>query len=574
MAGAVKEGDPPRDIVHALRWLAERSPAPLLVTEGPAHLVRHANPALLALLAGEGAASPANRPFAEAFPELPHAAHRALLDLVYATGEPKRTPDFERVDPRRGPRVLALCIWPALDEGDGPRHLVIEVCDSTEQARELHRGRELAEETRRINERLVVAGVRMQELADEAERARGRLAILAEVGGVLGAAFDASTMLPAVARLLVPHLVDVCAVDLLDCTGAVALTAIEPEVVTRDAARAIAAARARALTSDDSLVGVIAGDDAGNEDFAQELRALGFASGVAIPLRGFEPARGVLTVLSLARLLDPADVTLVEEITDRITMAIERVDLYQKALSAARAREELLATVSHDLRSPLSTILFGAALLEKCARASSPEARHLERIRRTVEYMQRLLSDLVDSAKIDAHRFLVDREPSAVAPLVSDVVEMMQPLAASKSVQLSADLDASAASSIVWMDRARMAQVLINLVANAVKFTPERGSVAVRVEAQGDEVVFSVRDTGPGIPREDLARLFDRFWQARKTAQLGTGLGLFIAKGIVLAHGGAIRVASELGVGSTFFVTLPAGARSVDQESAGGSRVA
>ena len=218
----------------------------------------------------------------------------------------------------------------------------------------------------------------------------------------------------------------------------------------------------------------------------------------------------------------------------------------------------MIATVSHDLRSPLHTILFSAALLEKGALSTAaPEARHVERIRRTAEYMDHLLADLVDGAKIEEQRFLVDRAPGAVTPLVVDVVEMMQPLAANKSIRLETELDPTAAGAIIWMDRARMAQVLTNLLGNAVKFTPEGGAIVVRADLHEGALVLAVRDSGTGIPHEDLDHIFDRYWQARQTAQLGTGLGLFIARGIVTAHGGTIWAESEPGAGSSFFVSLP-----------------
>lgn len=528
-----REGSPSRSLLRALQWLTERSPTPLLVTEGPQHFVRHANPAFLELLGGSGASSPTDRPFAEVFPELPHEAGNALLDGVYATGEPAKTPDFARVHPRRGARVIALCVWPAIDDGEDARHLVIEARDSTEQAREMTRGRELAAETRRINERLVVAAVRMQELVDEAEAARERLAIVAEAGGLLGASLDLATMVPTVARLLAARLVDVCAVELLEGSGVDARTVIEPGAPsTTTTARAIARARAaldgNGGASRDRTIRASESDPA----LAHDLHALGFAESLSIPLRSPTRLLAVLTVLNRRSERDPADVTTLLEVADRLAMAIERADHYEKAVSAAHARKELLATVSHDLRNPLHTILFSLALVEKSVGVrSSTEARHLERIRRTADYMQHLLADLLDSAKIEAHHFLVDRAPCSVAPLVSDVVEMMVPLAATKSIRLETVVDDDAASAIVWMDRDRMTQVLTNLLGNAVKFTPERGSIVVRAERRGDELRLSVHDTGPGIPREDLGHVFDRFWQAPKTAQLGSGLGLFIARG-------------------------------------------
>ncbi|MEO5726670.1 MAG: GAF domain-containing sensor histidine kinase [Byssovorax sp.] len=475
MSDALRE-DPPRDVLRALRWMTERAPAPVLVTEGPTHLVRHANPAFLALFAR--ASAPVGRPLQEAFPELPEETRSGLLDVVYATGKARRTAEFEHVDPRRGARVLALC------------------------------------------------------------------------------------------------LADVCAIELIESLDTVALRVSEPEVIARETACAITCARARALGIGAPFVRMTEGD-AADEVLAGELRALGFASGMVIPLSSPTRVQGVLTVLSRTAPLDPADIVLIGETADRISMAIDRVDLYRKAVRAARAREELLATVSHDLRSPLHTIVFSAALIEKSAASpGSSEARHLERIRRTAEYMDHLLADLVDSAKIEEHRFLVDPAPCALAPLVTDVVEMMSPLAARKAIRLETKIDPAAASSILWMDRARMSQVLTNLLGNAVKFTPEGGSIAVHVELRPGSAILSVRDSGAGMPKEDLERVFDRYWQARQTAQLGTGLGLFIARGIVTAHGGTIWAESELGAGSSFFVSIPTSPASEAREGAGDRSVA
>jgi PAS domain S-box-containing protein len=577
MSDELRKSALPPGVLRACLWLTSAAPTPLLVTEGPEHIVHYVNPAFLELV-GTGVASPVGRPLVEVLPEVSDPGRRESLDLVYQTGEPRRTPDFMRVDPRRGERVFALCTWPVVETGEEARYLVVEVRDITEQARELRRELEDAEEIRRTNERLVVASVRMQELADEAETSRRRLALLAETGRLLSASFDTSTMLPAVARLVVPSLGDVCAIDLLGGPGTVARTVIEPEESAGAMARMIACARARTLELGDPLVCAIEGDSADEEeddDFAQELRACGFAFGLTIPLRSRARVQGVLTVLTRRSALDLADLTLAGEIADRIAMALDRVDLYQRAVSAARARAELLATVSHDLRSPLHTILFSAALLERGPLSpSSEEGRHVGRIQRTAEYMQRLLRDLVDSAKIEAHRFLIDREPCPVASLVSDVVEMMMPLAANKSIRIEMDLDTSAAGAVIWLDRVRMAQVLTNLIGNAVKFTPERGAIVVRAALRSEELVLSVRDTGPGIPEEDRERLFDRFWQARQTAKLGAGLGLFIARGIVLAHGGTIWVESELGASSTFYVAIPAAPRPDAKEDSDSSAVA
>lgn len=138
---------------------------------------------------------------------------------------------------------------------------------------------------------------------------------------------------------------------------------------------------------------------------------------------------------------------------------------------------------------------------------------------------------------------------------MSDALELLGPLAAAKRIALVTDL--SPALPNVVADRERILQVFSNLGGNAIKFTREDGRIEIRAIVRDATVEFAVRDTGPGIAPEDLPHIFDRFWQSRKTARAGVGLGLAIAKGIVESHDGGMRVESELGSGSTFTFTLP-----------------
>jgi signal transduction histidine kinase len=237
-------------------------------------------------------------------------------------------------------------------------------------------------------------------------------------------------------------------------------------------------------------------------------------------------------------------------------LAERATQLYQEAQSATRAREDLLAIVSHDLRAPLSAMIMSIELL-MTGRAdfSGTSRERLDVIKRSAEGMSRLIRDLLDAAAIEAGRLSVERRPLPLAPLVGDAVDAIRPLAAAKLLRLTNELAADLPA--VSADPVRLQQVLSNLLENAVKFTPARGEITVRARALGDEVMLSVTDTGFGIAREDVPLIFDRFWQARPTARAGTGLGLSIAKGIVEAHDGRIWVESSVGQGSAFFVTLP-----------------
>jgi PAS domain S-box-containing protein len=222
-----------------------------------------------------------------------------------------------------------------------------------------------------------------------------------------------------------------------------------------------------------------------------------------------------------------------------------------------RAREEVLAIVSHDLRTPLSAILTNVGTLLRTGRGEDQEQRRLlERVQRSITVMSQLIEDLLDANRLEAGRFSVAPESLSIEEVLTQVVDVLQPLLIQKSLSLVCEVSPDLPQ--VLADPTRVRQIFMNLLGNAIKFTPRGGTVAVRSEPLGDLLRFSVTDTGPGIPEAEVGHLFDRFWQAPGTAGLGTGLGLFIVKGIVEAHGGEIWAESEVGKGSSFLFTLPA----------------
>jgi signal transduction histidine kinase len=252
----------------------------------------------------------------------------------------------------------------------------------------------------------------------------------------------------------------------------------------------------------------------------------------------------------------PDDLALVEELARRASLAVDNARLFHEAMQATRARDEMLGVVAHDLRNPLNTIFMGASLmLELIANSDSPLSKQAQMVHRAAVRMNRLIQDLLDVRRIDSGRMEIDAHPEAVSGLLNEAMDMMRPLATAASLELTSELDANLPDVVA--DSTRILQVLSNLVGNAVKFTPKSGRVRVRAVAAEGEVRFSVSDTGPGIPPEQLPHIFGRYWQGAHADRRGIGLGLAIAKGIVEAHGGRIWVESQVGAGSDFIFTLP-----------------
>jgi signal transduction histidine kinase len=222
------------------------------------------------------------------------------------------------------------------------------------------------------------------------------------------------------------------------------------------------------------------------------------------------------------------------------------------------ARKETVEVVAHDLKSPLATIRMSTEILqEEMAKATlSAEFRQgLEIIRRSVESMERLIRDLLDHAKIEAGHLVLEKSDCDITGFVKSVVQRFVPLAKKKKIDLI--YEGMLSSAVVNCDIGRIEQVLANLLSNSLKFTKEGGKVRVALRTTGDRLVISVADNGPGLAKEQIPHIFDRFWQVRETAKQGTGLGLAIAKAIVDSHQGQIWVESEVGNGATFFVSLP-----------------
>lgn len=281
---------------------------------------------------------------------------------------------------------------------------------------------------------------------------------------------------------------------------------------------------------------------------------------MAVPLVSREEPLGAILLFGMAenRRYLPSDVAAAEELARRASITIDNVRLYDEAQEALRAREDLLAIVSHDLRNPLGVVLASSALLLRSALPPEKEERarrQVEAIQRAGNRMNRLIRDLLDFASIQGGRLSVNLRPQDASNIVREVLEALEPLAAPKSLRL---VDESPPDLRVCCDHDRVIQLFSNVVGNAIKFTPEGGTITVQACPDGEQTRFTVIDTGPGIPAEELPHVFDRYYQSRRKNREGIGLGLSIAKGIVEAHNGRIWAESVEGQGSRFCFTLPA----------------
>lgn len=259
--------------------------------------------------------------------------------------------------------------------------------------------------------------------------------------------------------------------------------------------------------------------------------------------------------LTLARGLNQpsfelADVALATGIADWAALALHNARLYGDALAAKASRDELLGFVSHDLRNPLTTVKLNTQLLQRLG-----DNPRLQAIARSTHRAERLIDDLLVTAKIDAHSLQLSRKPEDLGELLQEVNELHRTLAEEAGVGVT--IEAEPNLPRLDCDRHRVVQLLSNLLSNALQFTGPGGHVAVRARRGPGQLWLTVEDDGPGIAAEDLPHLFDRFWQGSHAGRAGAGLGLAICKGIADAHGWTLSVESAKGHGTRFTVAAP-----------------
>ncbi|MGH7359058.1 MAG: sensor histidine kinase, partial [Candidatus Rokuibacteriota bacterium] len=265
------------------------------------------------------------------------------------------------------------------------------------------------------------------------------------------------------------------------------------------------------------------------------------------------------------------DEAVLGQLANVASAVVENIGLYHAAQGANRAKDEFLATLSHELRSPLSAILGWARILRRDSLDRDTAAQAVESIERNVRTQTQLVDDLLDVSRIVSGRLRLEVQTVELAPIVEACVEAVRPWAAGKGIRLDVVLDFQA---FVSGDSERLQQVVRNLLSNAIKFTPKGGRVQVRLHRTESVAELVVSDTGQGIAPDLLAHVFERLWQADGSTTRrhgGLGLGLAIARHLVELHGGSIRAESAgAGAGATFTIRLPVALVSVPSEPSSG----
>jgi signal transduction histidine kinase len=254
----------------------------------------------------------------------------------------------------------------------------------------------------------------------------------------------------------------------------------------------------------------------------------------------------------------------VQERTRELSLALEEVQKISKTKS------DFISAVSHELRTPLTSIKGYAALLMTGKMGQIPANVHdrLEKINKHSDSLVKFINALLDIARIESGRVEMQKTEQPLSAIVESTRDLLSPQIKEKNIQLSTTLAPQLPN--IAIDASQIERVLINLIGNAIKFTPENGKISVRLSEENQQLMFEVSDTGIGMSEEDLNNLFTEFYRAENAINQnikGSGLGLALAKKIIEAHGGKIWATSQLNAGSTFYFSLPAGEHIKNMES-------
>jgi PAS domain S-box-containing protein len=408
-------------------------------------------------------------------------------------------------------------------------------------------------ELREAREGLVLAG-------RTAERAAGRAELLSHASSILGASFDVDVTFQRLAELLVSSgTATWCALDVIEPNG------VERRVAGahafRDRSEAVVALFERLGASHGVdgprlLAGNVRPLDLGPGDDSQRPGSLGARWVLVVPLVHREGPLGALTLARAGEEFSDADVLLAKDLSTRASVSLDNARLYHRTLEAIGARDEFLSVASHELRTPLAALVLQLANLQRSIHDGKPDlvATRVAKAVHATTRLARLVEELLDVSRGKGGDITLHREHCDLAQIVRDVVERMGDHAKNAGCEVAVTAPLPVVG--VW-DHLRMEQVVVNLLSNALKYGAGK-PIFVEAQMHGEDAQLTVRDGGIGIAEVDAQRIFVRFERAVPWRHYaGLGLGLYIARQIIEAHGGRISVESKPAEGALFTVRLP-----------------
>jgi PAS domain S-box-containing protein len=424
---------------------------------------------------------------------------------------------------------------------------------------------------------------------DDTKRAEEATRFLADASAALAELTDHESTLQKVAALAVPFFADWCAVDVREADGSVrrlAVTHTDPAKVAlaQDLFRRYPPDPAaphgvmRVLRTGESewvalIPDAMLAEAARDAEHLRILRGLGLKSFVCVPLKSRDGRLGALTFATAesGRVFDADDLRAAEDLAHRAVIAIENATLLAALREGDRRKDEFLALLAHELRNPLAPLRNGLQVMRLAGGLPHPVVRARDVMDRQLAHMVRLVDDLLDVSRVSRGKLELRRSRVRLADVVGSAVETARPLIDAAGHDLTVSLPDEPV--VLDADLTRLAQVFANLLTNSAKYTERGGKICLSAAREGGEAVVTVRDTGIGIPPEDLPRIFDMFSQVDRSIERATGglgIGLALVRGLVEMHGGTVTGESNgLGAGSTFTVRLPTAIPDAEGSSAG-----
>ncbi|HYE66373.1 MAG TPA: ATP-binding protein, partial [Pyrinomonadaceae bacterium] len=441
------------------------------------------------------------------------------------------------------------------------------------------------------NARLFEAAQRARAQAEAAER---RATLLAEASAMLASSLDYEATLANVARLVVQHTADWCAVHIVEEDGSINLLAAahaDPSKVelaqelqrrypldpdeTRCVANVLRTGQSELYAE---LSGSALAEVSHSAERLQILLDLGIKSAMVVPMSIQGRTLGAISFASAeaGRRYGHEDLALAEDLAHRAALAVDHARLYREAQRANRIKDDFLATLSHELRTPMTAVLGWTQLLISGQLDEATTLRAIETIHRNARAQSQIIEDILDVSRIITGKLRLNVRPVKLASVIEAAIDSVRPAAEAKSIQLKSVLGPE--MDLISGDPDRLQQVIWNLLSNAVKFTPGGGLVEVQLSRVDACAQVRVKDTGVGIKQEFLPYVFDRFRQAdSSTTRLhgGLGLGLAIVRHLVELHGGTVQAESEgVGRGVTFTINLPLSVHKEGTNTAGEAKTA